>query len=107
MKLSGMLVGGLLGAAATMYVARKRPGAFAWASSAVSDACASIVGKTMDKVISANWKKEAAKAAPKYSDDNVKSSAAALEQIEAFVESDPAVKREVDRIKSESSSIAH
>ncbi|RIX53458.1 hypothetical protein D3P08_08430 [Paenibacillus nanensis] len=104
MRMSGIMLGGLLGAAATLYLSRKRPGAMAWASSAMSD----IASKSVTKVMNGGWKKEAAAAlAPKHSEDTAAKSAAAWEQINAIVESDPSVKREVNKIKAESSSHSH
>lgn len=105
MKWTGLMVGGIVGAAATLYFSRKRPGAVAWAASAMSD----VAGKSVAKMLSSSsgWKKAAAAQAPKHTDDTAVNSAAAWEQIEAFVESDPAVKQEVNKIRAESSNISH
>lgn len=108
MKLSGLLLGGLIGAAATLYVSRKRPGAVAWVSSAMSDMSSSIAGKAFQAMAGgAKWKAEAMKSAPKPSADTAAASAAAWERIESFIQSDPSVKQEVEKIKAESSAIAH
>lgn len=108
MKLSGLLFGGLVGAAATLYVSRKKPGAVAWASSAMSDMCASAAGKAFSMMAGgAKWKAEAMKSAPKPSADTAATSAAAWERIESFIQSDPAVKLEVDKIKADSAAISH
>lgn len=108
MKLSGLLFGGLIGAAATLYVSRKKPGAVAWASSAMSDVCASAAGKAFSMMAGgARARNEAMQIVPKPSVDTAATSAAAWERIESFIQSDPAVQREVDKIKAESSSIAH
>lgn len=104
MRMSGIMLGGIIGAAATLYLTRKRPGAIAWASSAMSD----IASKSVTKVMNGDWKKEAAKAlAPKQSENTAAKSAAAWEQINAIVDSDPTLKREVNKIKAESSSVSH
>lgn len=104
MRMSGIMLGGLIGAAATLYFTRKRPGAVAWATSAMSD----IASKSVSKVMNGNWKQEAAKAlAPKHTENTAENSAAAWEQINAIVNSDPVVKREVNKIKAESSSVSH
>lgn len=107
MRLRGLIVGGLLGAAATVYASRKRPGAFAWVSSAASDVCARMVGGTVSKIMSRGMASEAAAAAPKPIDASAGNSEDAWEQIEALVNSDPEVKREADKIKAESSALAH
>ncbi|WP_424766100.1 hypothetical protein [Paenibacillus sp. sgz302251] len=107
MKLSGFLFGGLIGAVATVYVSRRRPGAVAWAAHALSDVCASAARKSFSKIMSKDWKEEAAVTAPKHSDDSAVKSEAAWGQIEAIVNSDPALKREADKIKAESSALAH
>ncbi|RJE90012.1 hypothetical protein D3P07_07285 [Paenibacillus sp. 1011MAR3C5] len=108
MKLSGLLFGGIIGAAATMYVAKKKPATVAWAAGAMSDMCSGIVRKSVAKMVNADWKKEAAAGlSPKPSDDTAGKSAAAWEQIEAIVETDPSLKREVNKIKAESSAMSH
>ncbi|MCA0754447.1 hypothetical protein KP806_05250 [Paenibacillus sp. N4] len=107
MKLSGFLMGGLLGMAATVYLSRKRPGAVSWAANAVTDMCSSVARKSMNKIISKDLKEEAAAFAPKPSDDTAGKSEAAWAQIETIVNSDPSVKKEAEKIKAESSSLAH
>ncbi|OBZ17819.1 MULTISPECIES: hypothetical protein [Bacillales] len=107
MKLSGFLVGGLIGAAATVYVSRRRPGAVSWAANAVSDVCSSVARKSVSKIMSKSFKEEAANLSPKHADDTAVKSEAAWGQIEAIVNSDPALKRETDKIKAESSAVAH
>jgi hypothetical protein len=107
MKLSGFLVGGLIGAAATVYVSRRRPGAVTWAANAVSDVCSSVARKSVSKIMSKSFKEEAANLAPKHADDTAVKSEAAWGQIEAIVNNDPALKRETDKIKAESSAVAH
>ncbi|CAM3968755.1 hypothetical protein L1N85_03915 [Paenibacillus alkaliterrae] len=107
MKLSGFLVGSLIGAAATVYVSRRRPGAVSWAANAMSDVCSSVTRKAMAKIMSKDFKEEAAAFAPKHSDDTAEKSEAAWVQIETIVNKDPALKREADKIKAESSSLKH
>ncbi|RCW51142.1 hypothetical protein [Paenibacillus prosopidis] len=107
MKLSGFLVGGLIGAAATVYVSRKRPGAIAWAASALSDISSNVVGKSVSMMMNKNWKQEAADMTPKHIDGSAVKSEAAWGQIEAIVNSDPDLKREAEKIKAESSALAH
>jgi hypothetical protein len=107
MKLSGFIVGGLLGAAATVYVSRRRPGTFAWASSAISNAASNMMGKSVSKIMNNGLMHEAANVAPKHTDASAGRSEAAWEQIEAIVSSDPAIKKEADKIKAETSALAH
>jgi hypothetical protein len=107
MKLSGFLVGGLIGAAATVYVSRKRPGAIAWAAGALSDISSNVVNKSVSMMMNKSWKQEAAVMVPKHTDDSAAKSEAAWGQIEAIVNSDPNLKREAEKIKAESSSLAH
>ncbi|GKU79572.1 hypothetical protein [Paenibacillus sp. L3-i20] len=107
MKLSGLLFGGLIGAAATIYISKKRPGVFAFASSAMTDLCSNLVNKSVTKMMRSDWKDEVTTVVPKSTDDTAKKSAVAWEQIELLLQSDPALKQEVDKIKAESSSLAH
>lgn len=107
MKLSGFLVGGLIGAAATVYVSRRKPGAVSWAANAISDVCSSVARKSVSKIMSKTFKDEAAVLSPKHSDDTAEKSEAAWGRIEAIVNSDPVLKREADKIKAESSSLTH
>ncbi len=108
MKLSGFVVGSLLGAAATVYLSRKRPGAVAWAAGALSDVCHSATNRTIAKWMNKGIGREAAAMiSPKPSDDTAGKSEAAWGQIEAIVASDPELKKETDKIKAESSNVAH
>lgn len=108
MKLSGLLFGGIIGAAATIYVARKKPATVAWAAGAMSELCSNMTRKSVAKFMNAaNGKKEAVGLAPKPSDDTAGKSEAAWEQIEAILEKDPSLKREVNKIKAESSALSH
>ncbi|WP_054024348.1 hypothetical protein [Bacillus sp. FJAT-28004] len=107
MKLSGFLVGGLIGAAATVYVSRRRPGAVSWAANAFSDVCSTVARKSVAKMMSKSMNQNASALSPKHSDDTAVKSEAAWGQIEAIVNSDPALKKEADKIKAESSAIAH
>lgn len=107
MKLSGFLVGGLIGAAATVYVSRKQPGAVSWAGHALSDLCSSVARKSISKIMSKSIKDETSMLSPKHSDDTAVKSEAAWGQIEAIVNSDPQLKKEAEKIKAESSALAH
>lgn len=103
MKLRGFLVGGLIGAAATMFISRRQPGAMSWAANAITDVTRKSVSKMMNKSVM----EEAVNLAPKHSDDTAVKSEAAWGQIEAVINSDPALKREADKIKAESSAHTH
>ncbi|MWC28436.1 hypothetical protein [Paenibacillus sp. MMS18-CY102] len=101
MKMSGFIVGGLLGMAAAMYAARKRPGLAAWAVDAAGDMMSSAKNKMVSKVVErkmAKWSKEAAHAAPKPSAASAGNTAEAWKQLGALVESDPELKRETEAI---------
>ncbi|HTG71527.1 MAG TPA: hypothetical protein VL921_19875 [Candidatus Udaeobacter sp.] len=103
MKLRGFLVGGLIGAAATMFISRRQPGAMSWAANAITD----VTRKSVSRMMSKSIKEEAVNLAPKHSDDTAVKSEAAWGQIEAIMNSDPALKREADKIKAESSAHTH
>ncbi len=107
MKLSGFLFGGVLGAAATVYLAKKQPGAVSWAAHALSDVCSSVARKSVSRMMGNSIKEDVAAFAPKHTDDTAVKSDAAWGQIEAIVNSDPKLKREADKIKAESSAVAH
>lgn len=107
MKWSGFLVGGLLGAAATVYVSRKQPGAVSWAATAMSDVFSTATRKSVSKVMGNAVKDQAAALSPKHLGDTAAKSEAAWEQIEAIVNSDPQLKKEANKIKAESSSVRH
>lgn len=107
MRLSGLLVGGLIGAAAALLVSRKRPGAAAWAAGAVNEAYSAVTGRLVNGMMKNDWLKGAASSAPKSTDDTAANSAAAWERIEALMSRDEEAKREAEKIKAESSSMAH
>ncbi|MFD0958786.1 hypothetical protein [Paenibacillus chungangensis] len=106
MRMSSFMLGGLLGAMAAMYATRRRPELMARACNAMTDAGAAMAGKAMSMWLNADRKKAAAEA-PKPADDTAERSGVAWEQIEAIISSDPAVKKEVDKIKAASSGITH
>ncbi|GMK42742.1 hypothetical protein PCCS19_58020 [Paenibacillus sp. CCS19] len=101
MRMSGFIIGGLLGMAAAMYASRKRPGMAAWAVDATGDMMSAakrkLIGRAMEHKLS-SWTKEAADVTPKRSAASADNSAAAWQQIGALIESDPAVKRETEAI---------
>ncbi|SFS81979.1 hypothetical protein [Paenibacillus sp. BC26] len=102
MKLSGFLIGGLAGMAAAAYIAKKRPGMFAWASSAAGTAVNGMTKRAMGAVISRKFGGDMVQhAAPKHSDASAKGSGNAWGQIELLLNSDPGVKEQVDQIKAE------
>ncbi|MUT65511.1 hypothetical protein [Paenibacillus sp. NEAU-GSW1] len=105
MKLGGFLFGSVLGMAAAVYVARKRPGTAAWASAALASACSMVGRKTVSMMTnSANWKAQAVSSAPKRTDGTAAKSEGSWAQIEALVNSDPKLKAQADQIMAESSS---
>lgn len=107
MRLSAIVLGGIIGAAATLYVSRKRPGAVAWAANAMSNVCESVAQRSVSMLMNMDWKKEETKLSSKPKDEAAGASSAAWDQIEAFVKSDPELKREINQIKAESSSLSH
>ncbi|EFM09804.1 conserved hypothetical protein [Paenibacillus curdlanolyticus YK9] len=107
MKMSGFIVGGLLGMAAAMYAARKRPGLAAWAVDAAGDMMSSAKNRMISKVVErkmTKWSKGAAHAAPKPSAASADSTAEAWKQLGALVESDPELKRETEAIMASAGS---
>ncbi|MGG1635673.1 hypothetical protein AB4Z45_27075 [Paenibacillus sp. MCAF9] len=107
MRLSGFLVGGIIGAAATVYLSRRKPGAVSWAAHAFSDVCSNVARNSVAKMMSKSVKENASALSPKHSDDTAVKSEAAWGQIEAIVNSDPSLKKEADKIKAESSAFSH
>lgn len=88
-----------MGAAATLYLSRKRPGAVAWASAAMSSFCSSMVKKAVNGVLAKKGAKELT-VMTATSGAAAKPSAETWSQVESIVESDPAVKREVEDMVS-------
>lgn len=107
MRMSGFIIGGVLGMAAALYASRKRPGMAAWAVDATGEMMSSarkkLIGRVMERKFS-SWTKEAADAAPKRSAASAGNSAAAWQQIGALIESDPEVKRETEAIMKSAAS---
>lgn len=96
-----------MGVAAAVYVSRKKPGTAAWAAGALSTACSALSKKTMAMMMNGNWKAQAMSSAPKPTDGTAAKSEGDWEQIEALINSDPAVKKQTDRILAESSATTH
>ncbi|WP_308639113.1 hypothetical protein [Paenibacillus silvisoli] len=103
MRWTGFLIGSLAGMAAAAYVARRRPGMFAWATSAAGTAVNGMTRRAMGAVISRKFGARDAvqHAAPKRTDASAKGSGDAWGQIELLLNSDPGVKEQVDQIKAE------
>ncbi|MBM7564457.1 hypothetical protein [Paenibacillus sacheonensis] len=101
MKWSVFLLGGLAGAAAASYMAKKRPGMFAWATSAAGQAMTSASRKAMGAVVSRKFGGEMMSSSPKHSNAQAKDSSNSWGQIELMLNSDPGLKRQVDEIKAE------
>ena len=120
MKLGGFIAAGLVGAAAALYVARKRPGAAAAAGSAAGELWSSLAGKAVSGILRRSTKMRELKPQARTSSSaaaasgDKRSNAAigtssdgeAWTQIAALVGNDPAVKRETEKILSEAGSSA-
>ncbi|MFC4808460.1 hypothetical protein [Paenibacillus sp. GCM10023250] len=100
MKWSAFLIGGLAGAAAAAYVAKKRPGMFAWATSAAGMAMSGVSRRAMGAVVNRKFG-EARHASAKHTESSARDSAGAWGQIEMMLSSDPSLKNQVDAIRSE------
>ena len=77
MRMSSLLVGTIVGAAAVMVLARKRPGAIAAVNDAVCDTASAISHKSMEAIDAMkrmNWRSEAKKTVPKFSNNEAISS---------------------------------
>ncbi|MHA7963629.1 hypothetical protein ACX93W_05730 [Paenibacillus sp. CAU 1782] len=109
MKWRGLIIGGLLGATATLYISRKRPGAVAWAAGAMSELCHAATGKMAGSMFrsKSGGSQQLAKSVKGDAGRNDKSSRETWMQMEQWIQSDPEVKREVEKIKAESSAAAH
>ncbi|MBW7473478.1 hypothetical protein K0T92_01815 [Paenibacillus oenotherae] len=105
MRWTGFLLGSLAGMAAAAYVAKKRPGMFAWATAACTSMATGLKGRTIDAVISRKLgsKSSSASASTSAKEKGAapEDSAAAWGQIEMLMNSDPTVKREAERIAAE------
>ncbi|MFC5650846.1 hypothetical protein ACFPYJ_17355 [Paenibacillus solisilvae] len=101
MKWSGFLIGGIAGMAAAAYVAKKRPGMFAWASSAAGEAWTGMRGRALNAVINRKFNHAAEKTVPKHSDLSKEHSTDAWGQITMLMNSDPEVKKEAEQIAAE------
>ncbi|WP_147306746.1 hypothetical protein [Paenibacillus taihuensis] len=112
MRLTGFLIGGLAGMVAAAYVARKRPGMFAWASSAAGSAISGMSRGMTRKAMGAMMSRklahasesmhEVSHAAPKSTGASAGGgSGNAWGQIEMLLNADPSVKAQVDEIKAD------
>ncbi|QHW30214.1 hypothetical protein GZH47_04725 [Paenibacillus rhizovicinus] len=101
MKWSVFLLGGLAGVAAASYVARRRPGMFAWATSAAGQAMTGVSRKAMGAMVNHKFGGEKMHSAPKQSSGSARESGGAWGQIEMLLNSDPGVKQQVDEIRAE------
>ncbi len=107
MKLGGFIAGSLIGAAAALYVARKRPGAAAVASGIAGELWSKAAGKAMSGMIAnksgASQRRSSGRSSSGKSSSRVADSGS-WERIAALVNSDPEVKKESEKIIAEASS---
>ena len=55
MRLSGFIIGGLVGAAATVYLSRMQPGKMKLAANMMSDVSSTLLGKSAVKAMTNEW----------------------------------------------------
>src|SRR5262245_511995 len=96
----GFIIGGLVGAAAAMALARKRPEATDRMTAALSKACSSLTGMAVTGWMNRSLGK-AANSVPKPSSDMTERSETNWDKLEAILNSDPALKKEVSQIREE------
>ena len=65
MKWTGFLLGSLVGVVGAVYVAKKSPRMFSWASSAAGQMWTGMRGKALNGVINQQFSQQAKDAAPK------------------------------------------
>ena len=108
MRMSRLLVGTLMGAAAVMVLARKRPGAIAAVNDAVCDTASAISHKSMeafDAMKKINWRREAKKYVPKFSDDPLNSAIdKGMDKMEAAIDNASDLRENVKNKAAEISS---
>lgn len=104
MRISGFLVGGLVGIAAAAYLSRRSPGSLAWAARTTDGLVSSLklmmIEKALDRKFGAEPKQADKQAAPRTSTDSDKSS---WKTIESMVNADPQLKQTADQIIAEAS----
>lgn len=91
MRMSSLLVGSIMGAAAVMVLARKRPAAIAAVNDAVCDTASAISHKSMeafDAMKKMNWRSEGKKYVPKFSEREPNGSAIekGIDKMEAAID---------------------
>jgi len=117
MRLGSILIGGMIGAMATVYLSQKRPGAIAWAANTMNSACSSAMKGAISRW--AVWSANSAKSSQEHKrqfdagsaakDKSIKAETSADDwrKLETLINGDPEVKRETDKIKAESSAVNH
>lgn len=101
MRWTGFLLGSLAGMAAAAYVAKKRPGMFAWASSAAGNVWTGMSGKALNTVINRKFNHKVENAVQNQPESSKEQSNDAWGQIAMIMNSDPEVKKEVEQITAE------
>jgi hypothetical protein len=99
MRWTGFLVGSLCGVVAAAYVARTRPGMFAWASSAAGSMWSGMAGRAVETAV--NRKFGTANPAGQAPAASAGKSGEAWGQIQTMINNDPTVKKETQEIMAE------
>jgi hypothetical protein len=104
MRWTGFLLGGLAGAAAAVYMAKRRPGMFAWASTAAGEVWEGWTSRAANAMVNRKFGNETMQAKPKNINGVVNNTGEAWTQIQTLVNSDPNVKQEAEKIVAEAQS---
>ncbi|CAM4223866.1 hypothetical protein [Paenibacillus tarimensis] len=118
MRMSGFLVGGIVGVMAAAYLAKRRPGSFAWVGDAASGLVAGAKGKMIENALDRKFGKEkqpnqaaaqntaAQNAAFNATGSNIQSQDSSWNMIAQLVTSDPEVKNQAAQIMTEAATPA-
>ncbi|GGD69412.1 hypothetical protein [Paenibacillus nasutitermitis] len=101
MKWSSFLLGSFAGVALSVYAAKKRPGMFAWASSAAGEVWGGMKGKAVDAVINRNIGSDRGHKASKHAKPTQEKTGENWVQIEELLNQEPRAKQQVEEIMEE------
>ena len=105
MRLSGFILGGIVGMAAAAYMAQKRPGSLAWAGNATGQLVSGMKGRILETALTRKFGADAAPKEPhKKSAGETAKSEESWETIEHLLSSDPEAKAAANEIIADSGS---
>lgn len=103
MRISGFLVGGIVGIAAAAYMTRKNPGSLAWAARTTDGLVTGVKHMMIEKALDRKFGADTRETKKQAGAQQTTGDSSSWNTIESIVNADPNVKRQAEAIMAEAS----